>query len=146
MVKYGGADARLRMVGNWHLEAMNSSFNTLRQRGWRDWLGALALLGLVMRALVPAGFMPAPVHGEVRLVLCSVPSAGAARTDQLPRSGSDNAACPFAASGTAMAPQPRNGACAPILLSLVRLDPLYRAPPDAAPLRHAAARGPPNKV
>jgi hypothetical protein len=123
-----------------------SSFEKLRRRGWRDWLAALALLGLLLRALVPAGFMPASAHGEFQLVFCSVPGDGLVHSGHLPRGATDNTPCPFAASATAASPPLSKVARTPMLLSVVGISPLYRAPPDSAPLRYAAARGPPLEV
>jgi hypothetical protein len=119
------------------------SFNNLRRNGTRDWLGALALLGLLLRALVPAGFMPSPVHGEMRLVLCAVPGTDIARHEHLPRTGSDNLPCPFATGGAGAIPSAEPADLRPVVLSLLCATTLYRAPPGAAPLRHAAPRGPP---
>jgi hypothetical protein len=146
MLKWHRADTGLRTSAKSRESMNSSSFDRLRRRGWRDGLGALALLGLLLRALLPAGFMPTSAHGEVRLVLCSVPGAALAHSGHLPSGSSDNTPCPFAASASAPAPQLCKSARAPILLRVARVSPLYRSPSDTAPLRHTAARGPPLEV
>jgi hypothetical protein len=121
----------------------NSCFNVLRRGGWRDWLGALALLGLLVRALVPAGFMPAQLHGEVQLVLCSGDGGGPFGAHPVPGNGTDKLPCPFAASGATMAAPAHSAAPTFTFLAQAEVAARYHAPADAPPLRHAAARGPP---
>lgn len=122
---------------------MNSSFNKLRGRGLRDWLGALALLGLLARALIPVGFMPMQLQGKVQMVLCAPQGQGATHQHHAPRGSSDSTPCPFAASAAALAPQPFLVAPAASWLRVASLCTLYCSLTKAAPLRHAAARGPP---
>lgn len=124
---------------------MNGSFNLLRRRGYRDWLGALALLGLLARALIPVGFMPQQVQGQIQLVLCSSQGADSIHTQHAPRS-SASVPCLFAAGGAALAPAPCQGAPSASWLPVTNDGQHYCAPANAAPLRHAAARGPPANV
>lgn len=125
---------------------MYGTFHTLRKRGWRDWLGALALFGLLVRAAVPVGFMPSPLYGELQLVLCSVADIDDAAHGHLPHGGSNNPPCPFAATGAGITPSPMAAATWPVLLTLSRPASAYRSTPDAAPPRHTAARGPPASI
>lgn len=125
---------------------MDSSFNKLRRRGWRDWLGALALLGLLARALVPVGFMPIQLAGKLQVVLCAPQGQDARQRHHVPRGGSLSTPCLFAASGAALAPQPCHSAPAASWLCVASIRSLCCSLARAAPLRHAAARGPPADV
>ena len=122
---------------------MSGTFRAMRRRSWRDWLGALALLGLLTRALLPVGFMPVSLHGQMQLVLCTPQNAEIAHPHQAPRGGSASVPCLFAAGGSALAPQPCLGPPAAILLTLTNVPSPHCSVPAAPPLRHAAARGPP---
>ena len=122
-----------------------------RLRGRRWWARALLPL-LLLRALIPAGFMPATSAGSLALVFCEPaalaagPHAGAhhhGHEDAGHAGHAASAECPFAQSA------------APALPSLAALPPVQPQIADApsavreqpalpsVPLRHAAARGPP---
>jgi hypothetical protein len=122
---------------------MYGAFNSLRYGSRHDWLCALALIGLLLRALVPVGFMPAPVHGEVRLVLCSAAGINASHQVPEPHGVSDHLPCLFAASCAAAAPAPAQLTVKLLFLGSSSPESSYRSPPSAAPARHTAARGPP---
>ena len=126
-------------------EAMNLTFNVLRRRRWREALGALALLGVLARALIPVGFMPMQIQGQVQLVLCSPQSVDLTHQHQAPR-GTATQPCLFAASVAALAPHSCNEAVTATLLTLRGASTRDLSPPRAAPWRHAAARGPPIEV
>ncbi len=120
----------------------------VRHTGW-----ALALVPLLLlRALIPAGFMPAVGAGSLALVYCEPGALVAPSSHAHHAPGAEHAGhgahtaageCPFAQSA---AP------ALPTLLAAVLVQPqpapVAAAPrddqhPAAVPLRHAAARGPP---
>jgi hypothetical protein len=79
-----------------------------RHRGTRQWAGALVLLAVFARALIPVGYMPAAGHDGMQMVLCSagllaqVPNAADHSGHTLPHGDS---ICPFAQSaGGALLP------------------------------------------
>ncbi len=127
---------------------MNRNAHGWARRG--RWLQALLPL-LLLRALVPAGFMPAVDAGSLAIVFCepgTVAAAPHARHHHDPGGGgvgghAMSGECPFAQSAGPALP----GTPAP-LASRVPLVHVPPAPlPDFAvtrtPLRYAAARGPP---
>lgn len=128
------------------VRAVIGSFDKLRRRGWRDWLGALALLGVLARALVPVGFMPMQLQGKMQMVLCAPQGRDAIHQHNAPRGSSEGAPCLFAASAAALAPQPFYTPPAAGWLCVASVCSSYCSPTRAAPLRHAAARGPPANV
>jgi hypothetical protein len=125
---------------------MDVRLNWFRADGVRRWIGALAIILLFARALIPAGFMVNALDGDTRLVLCS---AAVADSSGLPAShhgsttGSDSS-CPFAASAS-VAPPPAaihfvaGESTAPLLST--RATPSVSVPP---PPRYLAPRGPPS--
>ena len=125
-----------------------------RSRAARHWVGAVAVLVLALRALVPTGFMLERVDGRLSVVLC----AATAPTLAMPGMHHDMhlaghgvhhlmaaASCPFALSGGASlfasqalkVPEPYYMALHPARARAVDSIP---APP---PPRHQAPRGPP---
>jgi hypothetical protein len=124
---------------------MNLTFTVLRRRRWREALGALALLGVLVRALIPVGFMPMQFQGQVQLVLCSPQSVDLTHQHQAPR-GTVRHPCLFAASVAAPAPHSCNEALTVTLLTSRGACARDDSPPRAVPWRHAAARGPPLEV
>jgi hypothetical protein len=124
---------------------MYGVFHRLRYGAWREWLGALAVLALLLRALMPTGFMPSPVHGGMQLVLCSLSGTDVSPHERAPH-GSDKLPCPFAASGACAAPPAAPAPRLAVTLRLASATVSYRSPALAVPLRHAAARGPPALV
>jgi hypothetical protein len=120
---------------------MNGISAALLRRRRRNFLSALALLALLCRALIPAGFMPGVVHGSAGLMLCD------GVTHEHHHAGQPEPAthtpCPFAMSGhTAVLSTP---ACDAILHEVVqRTESLAsNSLPSQPPRRHTAARGPP---
>jgi hypothetical protein len=124
-----------------------------RHRATSAWAPQLVCAALLLRALVPAGFMLAPVDGHLAFVLCDAEmSAGEHQHPHHP--GHDNAAhhqgvhgdptCPYAQSA-GPAPLPT----LPVLVSAATLDRLL-APSGATqtllrcgPTRQQTPRGPP---
>jgi hypothetical protein len=128
---------------------MNEAGSRIQRRRW--WAGAF-LPVLILRALIPAGFMPAVGAGSLALVFCEpgVLAAGAHAAHQ--HHGQDGPGhaghlaagdCPFAQSAAPALPALAAVAVAHPLVAHV---PAIR-PEDPAlrfvPLRHTAARGPP---
>jgi hypothetical protein len=106
---------------------------------------ALLLPLMVLRGLLPAGYMPVAERGQLRMVLCSdgLWPAGPAHPDS--RSGHvASTDCPFALASL-LAPPVDAAAMAsvattlPTTLSL----PTAQQAPSPVPLRHDSARGPP---
>jgi hypothetical protein len=126
---------------------MNQTPSRRRQAG----IAAL-LAALLLRALVPAGFMPAVAAGSLALVFCEPGVLGAGAHAHRHHPGPDGAGsgghcasteCPFAQSAAPVLPS-----VVPLLHApprLARLAPLRREDQvqRSAPARHAAARGPP---
>lgn len=108
---------------------------------------------LLVRALVPAGFMPAVGAGSFALVFCE-PGALAAAGSPVPHhhhghdgaghgAHSASAECPFAQSAAPALPTLPAVAPAHPLVAQVSPGALASAAPASVPHRHAAARGPP---
>jgi len=120
-----------------------------RHRGW-----AIALLAaLLLRALVPAGFMPAVGAGSLALVFCEPGALVAAGVHGAHHHGHDGAGngthsaaaeCPFAQSAAPSLPTlaalPPAHSLVAHVLALGRVTSALRP----VPLRYAAARGPPS--
>ena len=122
------------------LVQMRSRF-TLRHGSMRDLIAVAAILVVLLRALIPAGFMPVAAMGGTHLMFCH-----GADPQSVRHSGTHGGAdshCSFAlSSGGAPAPSS--------LVSNVTVSPdnWLRArqsisAPRAAPARHSAPRGPP---
>jgi hypothetical protein len=123
------------------------------KRRHRWWATAL-LPALLLRALIPAGFMPAVGAGSPGLVFCE---PGAAGTAALPAHhhhphghddaghGSHRAAgeCPFAQSAAPALPAAPALACLPLPIATLAATAGEDQVFLSVPLRHAAARGPP---
>jgi hypothetical protein len=119
----------------------------------RRWWAAALLPALLLRALIPAGFMPAVGAGSLAFVFCE-PGALVAAGPQAPHHhpGHDGAGqgphsasgeCPFAQSA---APSlPTLAALPPAHPLIAHVPALRREDPAlrSVPLRYAAARGPP---
>ena len=113
-------------------------------RRWkRHWI-ALLLPLLALRAMLPAGYMPEAVDGELHIVMCSAglvvqSEAGTTGDRQSPEGGS----CLFAHAAS-FAP-----VCAAASSLLAPQSPAFAVPVAAqrqlptSPYRFAAARGPP---
>ena len=111
------------------------------------------LPALLLRALVPAGFMPAVGAGSPALVFCEPAAMAAGTHAQHHHPAADGASGHGAHSASAECPFAQSAAPAlPILAALAIAHPLVAqvaaARPDdrnrpTVPLRHAAARGPP---
>jgi hypothetical protein len=115
------------------------------RRSLKDAVLLPLLFVLVLRAFVPAGYMPARADdGFMRLVMCSagwqLPGAGHGPDSP---STSDHSPCPFAGNGNAPIPvAPLQWIPADTMLALVAPT-FVTLPGNIAPLRHAAPRGPP---
>jgi hypothetical protein len=116
-------------------------------RARKHLLVALILPLLVVKAMLPAGFMPTVSDGQLRIVMCSagLAQAGSATADEsLPGERAPN--CAFAVAGLA-APPP------PLLTMLVPLAPCHLPAPSnaavtatAALRRYQSPRGPPSTL
>jgi hypothetical protein len=112
---------------------------------------ALLLPLMVLRAMLPAGFMPVAENGALRIVMCSegiypapADQSGAENTGDTRHSASDSGSCPFANAAVNATP--------PVVSpALSRIESDGGAVPDlAAPagtasvVRVQSARGPPS--
>jgi len=125
----------------------------LRQHPLRSPLVQLLLVAMLVRALVPVGFMPAADNGWPALQICGPAAAllaadeGALLTDGgTTHPGSAHEACPFALSPAA-APLPPLSTAAVFLpvASSAPDDPALTPAASAAPDAHRP-RGPPSPV
>jgi hypothetical protein len=140
---------------------MKKGMRHIRKAGW-----AYLVLGLVLlRGLIPAGFMVAPVDGNLALVLCSaeMPAAAmgggamqmpaghhhgqAGQKHGAPRGAHGDPTCPYAQSG-GPAPLP----AFPVLAGATSFE-RPRLPAAITqtllafgPIRHPSTRGPPHLV
>jgi hypothetical protein len=138
-----------------------------RSAPMRKWLGALAVLVLAMRSLVPTGYMLAPVEGHLSVVICAVDAPLGAMTGAHHHHGAHvhslsdaavagfahashhaaNSTCPYAASSGALLAHAAAMVTAPYFVALQPESPRPDASiPAAVPLRHKAPRGPPTLV
>jgi hypothetical protein len=133
-------------------------WRAMMQRWLRYAFAATLVAGLVLRALTPAGYMPAALADGTPFVLCpnSTPGAGYFLdrghdahsqhhhhgTDQKPSADSPWEFCPFGAAFAAAAPAPE---MAPTIEPGGTSDPAVAPPviPRSAPSRAFRARGPP---
>jgi len=133
----------------------------IRKAGW-----AYLVLGLVLlRGLVPAGFMLAPVEGNVAFVLCSVDmpaavmGAGAMQMPAGHRHGhaSQDHGAPRGAHGDPTCPYAQSGGPSPLpALPVLAGGATFERPPLPAaitqtllgfgPIRQPSSRGPPHLV
>jgi len=114
---------------------------TVRRTRLREWIAALALFGVLLRGLIPVGFMPVAVVGGTQLMFCHGADPHPSR-----HSGTQGVAdshCAFALSSSG-APTPET------ITTTVTATP--DAPAcygrsstalNATPARHCAPRGPP---
>jgi hypothetical protein len=104
----------------------------------------LALLALILRALVPAGWMPGTAAGTP-FVICSVDSAQHAPSGQKPGDdGHQHEACPFAATAhLAATPDAPQIALPPVHTAAAVTSTLHAAA-IAARFTPGAARAPPS--
>ncbi|MCX7058972.1 MAG: hypothetical protein NTZ79_17875 [Proteobacteria bacterium] len=126
-----------------HIRAMIGAYRCSRFPSPRQCLAGLALLALLVRGLIPVGFMPAQLGGATHLMFChgtamAMPDAG--------HSGSKPAAhgyCAYAASsGAALLPVLALQA-PPIVPAAISAASPLSSRVAAPPPRHSAARGPP---
>ena len=125
-----------------------------RSGATRRWIGALAVLVLALRALVPTGFMLAQAGGHLTVVVCPAAAptltmagmhhhAGAHAAHHLAAAAS----CPFALSGGAMLVSQALTTPDPYYVGLQPVPaPTVVSHPAAPPPRHQAPRGPPVPV
>lgn len=114
-----------------------------------DLIIALLLPLMVLRALLPAGYMPVAEDGELRIVMCSdglVPAAASSADDgstqhKLPPNAGD---CPFAhaAIDAPAVVVVITAVAAPVLPGLIA-GRQSNLPLATGPPRHHSARGPP---
>jgi len=115
--------------------------------------GVLTLL--LLRSLVPVGFMLAPVDGTLTLVLCegqgAIPQTAHAHhhhpgngvPDSMRHAGGD---CAYAQSAHAALTPPLDLSPTPVLVSNACPDVFESGSLHSAPPRYRAARGPPHLV
>lgn len=124
-------------------------FSMLRLRGSRatECWGALLLVALFARALIPTGFMPAATTGGLQLIVCQGNEAGI-WSKEGGSAGSHIAghdlSCPFfqSAVGGPTPTAPQANLFQPLALdSVPEIDSRYL--PDTHPLRYSSPRGPP---
>src|ERR1700680_3612114 len=130
---------------------MRRTANRLRHGGARHWAAPFVLAMLCLRALVPAGFMLAPIDGRLEIVLCdsSVPSLG----HHHHHSGYDptthhhngvDPTCPYAqSSGPAPLPALPAMAAAPVASAPVVQSNVSQTHATFGPARQQTPRGPP---
>lgn len=126
---------------------MRVTLSALRLARTRECCGALLVLALFARALIPVGFMPVASHGGLEMVLCDGSSGGALGADPAhpaPRGAHTDSSCPFAQSA-GVAPPPvalRVANFLPVEFTEVRdsFDPYQ---PSTEIPRYASPRGPP---
>jgi hypothetical protein len=128
---------------------MRSSTNRFRDGGARHWAAPFVLAMLCLRALIPAGFMLAPVEGRLDLVLCDSQAPGAVHH----HGGHDHSqhhhihtdpTCPYAQSA-GPAPIPTLPALAAAQIVSVPVPPKQFAQTHSqfGPSRQQSPRGPP---
>lgn len=115
------------------------------RRHTRGWI-ALLLPLMLLRALLPAGYMPVAVDGELRIVMCS---AGLALIADTGNTGdhtqpSDDGSCLFA-HAAAFAP-PAAAPCCAVAPPSLSFDAslITELPPATGPPRATSARAPPS--
>jgi hypothetical protein len=122
-----------------------------RTRGGRWWARALLPL-LLLRALIPAGFMPAVGAGSLALVFCEPAALAAGAHAAAHHHGHGDtghsghlasAECPFAQSAAPALPTLAALPPAQPLVAHVAATTHAQSILPAAPPRHTAARGPP---
>ena len=127
-----------------------------RIRGRAYWAALLVLFMLAVRALVPAGFMLAPVEGRLSFVLCEPDVLGGPQShshhhhhaghDAAGHSGSSHGdvICPYAQSA---GPAPLRAlpalAAAVVIVEDVPPAIIHQVSLRSGPLRHQSPRGPP---
>jgi hypothetical protein len=114
---------------------------TVRRLRLREWIAALALLGVLVRALIPVGFMPVAAVDGTHLMFCHAADPHPSR-----HSGTQGVAeshCAFAL-GSSGAPTP-----APVTATVTvtpeapACEGRASSAPNTTPARHCAPRGPP---
>src|SRR4029077_107778 len=121
------------------------------RNGPRHWAAPWVLAMLGLRALIPAGFMLAPLEGHFAVVLCDAAAHGAAHhssSHEHPGHHSHtqiDPTCPYAQSA-APAPLPVLPGLGPQLIVPARAVPVQVAQTHAqsGPSRHQTPRGPPH--
>jgi hypothetical protein len=126
---------------------MRRRINRLRHGGAGHWAAPFVLAMLCLRAFIPAGFMLAPVDGQLAVVLCDTDAAGG-------HLGHDHAAghhhaqmdstCPYAQS-SGPAPLPVLPVLAAVQIATATAPPVQVAQTHSrfGPTRQQSPRGPP---
>jgi Protein of unknown function (DUF2946) len=121
----------------------------LQYRGARHWAAPFVLVMLCLRALVPAGFMLAPIDGRLDVVLCDADATAALhRHGHHDHSGQHHTqldpTCPYAQSA-GPAPLPVLPVLVSAPITFVRARPVRVAQTQAqfGPARLQFPRGPP---
>lgn len=123
------------------------------RNGAPHWAAMLVLAMLALRALVPAGFMLAPIDGRLSVVLCDTDAAGPAHN----HGGQDHPGhhhhhhlhldptCPYAQSA-GPAPLPALPVLGPQPVVSAPIEPadLAQVHAHCGPLRQQSPRGPPH--
>jgi hypothetical protein len=135
---------------------MRRGVSRLRNGGARHWAAPFVLAMLCLRAFIPAGFMLAPVDGQLAVVLCDTDAAPLAR-DHHQAPGHyvhDHAAghhhsqtdptCPYAQS-SGPAPLPALPVLAAVQIATLSAPPIQVAQIHSrfGPTRQQSPRGPP---
>ncbi len=105
----------------------------------------LALVALMLRALLPAGWMPNPAAGSL-FVICTMEGALQADGKAKPASNDPRAheACPFAAAAHLSPPQENNHFAAPLLAAAMTIVPASQTRSvTRAPFAPQSPRAPP---
>ncbi|HXC60382.1 MAG TPA: hypothetical protein VN645_13795 [Steroidobacteraceae bacterium] len=115
-----------------------------------DFVIALLLPLMVLRGLLPAGYMPVNQNGEIRIAMCSDGRyvAGTERDTRQAPSGrhelpSDSSPCPFASAAVNAAPPATSTIAFRIESDAGIVDPAAAPIGAAAVVRVQSARGPP---
>jgi Protein of unknown function (DUF2946) len=133
-----------------HRDGMRRSTNRFRTSGARHWAAPFVLAMLCLRALVPAGFMLAPIDGRLAVVLCDSDAPGTVHR----HGGHDHSGhhhtqtdptCPYAQSaGPAPLPALPVVAAAPIESVPALPAPFAQTYAQFGPSRQQSPRAPPH--
>jgi hypothetical protein len=123
---------------------MRRRVNRLRNGGARHWAAPFVLAMLCLRAFVPAGFMLAPVDGQLAVVLCDADALGVHDHAAGHHHTQTDPTCPYAQS-SGPAPLPALPVLAAVQIATLRTPPIQVAQTHSrfGPTRQQSPRGPP---
>jgi hypothetical protein len=108
---------------------------------------ALLLPLMVLRAMLPAGYMPVTENGELRMVMCSagmqLPGNGDGNDHNNHQPASDTGSCPFASALVSVPPVQYVAAVVTAVEFGFSTQAADELPPSTGPPRTTAARAPP---